>query len=379
MLSYPLREQTARERGEVVLDRAFNGTRARIDGCLRIGLIGAGVFAKAVILPALKRIPNAAITAVATASGINAREAAAAFGAAYASTEYRRILADPEIDAVIALTRHDSHAAIVAEALRQGKPVFVEKPLCLDRESLATLSGEYQQAHERAARGGGMRPLVMVGFNRRFSPHALRLRDEIAQRQTILIQYRVNAGALPATSWMHDRRIGGGRLIGEACHFIDLMQFIAGREPSRVFCEALPADERSPAENFLLTVRFGDGSAGTLTYCALGDSSAGKERIELYYGQRLYVIEDFKKLTAFAERRRRTLVNRSDKGHERELASFIEAVRSGSEPVPFDSYVATTLTTFAALDSISSREPVDIASAWPAKPLDAQQYGDRGV
>ncbi|MFI5353792.1 MAG: bi-domain-containing oxidoreductase [Candidatus Binatales bacterium] len=380
VLNYPLCEHTARDRGEVVLDHAVNGTRARIDGRLRIGLIGAGVFAKAVILPALKRIPNAAITAVATASGINAREAAAALGAAYASTDYRRILADPEIDAVIALTRHDSHAAIVAEALRQGKPVFVEKPLCLDRESLAMLNGEYRQALERAGRTGSRRPLVMVGFNRRFSPHALRLRDEIAKRPSaILIQYRVNAGALPATSWMQDRRISGGRLIGEACHFIDLMQFLAGCEPSRIFCEALPTDDRSPAENFLLTIRFGDGSAATLTYSALGDVSAGKERIELYCGQRLYVIEDFKTLTAFAERRRRTLVNRSDKGHERELASFIEAVRSGTEPVPFDSYVATTLTTFAAVDSISSREPVDIASAWPAEPLDAQPYRDRGA
>ena len=386
VLSYETHKERSPLWARTGLGRNGNGAGSRrIDGCLRLGLIGAGVFAKAVILPALKRVPNVRFRAVAASSGINAREVAASLNAAYAATDYRQILADPEIDAALILTRHDTHAAIVAEALRQGKPVFVEKPLCLDRESLAMLAAEYQRALERAGAGACRRPIVMVGFNRRFSPHAQRLRDELGQRRSpVLMQYRVNAGELPANSWMHDPIASGGRLIGEACHFVDLMQFITDAEPERIFCEAPTADRDGAADNFLMTIRFGDGSAATLTYSSLGDISAGKERIEVYSGQRLFVIDDFKTLTATANRRQRTLLKSSDKGHEREMASFIEAVRSGNASVPFDSYVMTTLATLAAADSIRTGEPVDLQSALSAKPLDTQScngtpsYSDPG-
>lgn len=377
-LGIVLRYQTYKERAPLWartgLQRNDNGTGTRrMDGCVRLGLIGAGVFAKAVILPALKRVPNLRFRAVAASSGINAREVAAALNASYATSDYRQILADPEIDAALVLTRHDTHAVIVAEALRQGKPVFVEKPLCLDRESLAMLAGEYERALDRAGNGTCRRPLVMVGFNRRFSPHAQRLRDELDRRSSpILIHYRVNAGELPASSWMHDPIAGGGRLIGEACHFVDLMQFITGAEPERIFCEAPSADRDSATDNFLMTIRFDDGSAATLTYSSLGDITAGKERIEVYSGQRLFVIDDFKTLTATAERRGRVLVNSANKGHEPEMAVFIEAVRSGNAPVPFDSYVMTTLATLAAADSIRTGEPIDLDAALSAKPPDSQ-------
>ncbi|HTY56430.1 MAG TPA: bi-domain-containing oxidoreductase [Candidatus Binataceae bacterium] len=376
VLNYPTDEPAARAPAPII--GADTGLRNGISRRLRIGLIGAGVFAKAVMLPALKRMRDVAITAVATSSGIDACKIATALGAAYAITDYRHVLADPEIDAVIALTRDDSHASIVAEALRRGKPIFVEKPLCRDRESLAMLDDEYRQALSRALRNGGRPPLVMVGFNRRFSPHALRLHDELAGRsKPILIQYRVNAGALPASSWMRDRRISAGRLVGEACHFIDLMQFLTGCAPLSLFGEALPVDGPAPAENFLLTIRFDDGSTGSLTYSALGDVSAGKERVEIYCAQRMYVIDDFRMLTVFTDGRRRTLVNRADKGHQRELESFVEAVRSGIAPVPFDSCVTTTLSTFAAGDSIIRRAPVEIADAWPAHPVDEHRNGDQ--
>ncbi len=375
-LGIVLRYQTYKEKaprwGRTGLKRYDNGTR-RMDGCVRLGLIGAGLFAKAVILPALKRVPNIRFRAVAASGGINAREVAAALNAAYATTDYRQILADPEIDAAFVLTRHDTHAAIVAEALRQGKPVFVEKPLCLDRESLAMLAGEYERALDRAGDGTCRRPIVMVGFNRRFSPHAQRLRDELDRRGgPILIHYRVNAGELPASSWMHDPIAGGGRLIGEGCHFVDLMRFITGAEPERIFCEAPAADRIGATDNFLMTIRFDDGSSATLTYSSLGDITAGKERIEVYGGRRLFVIDDFKTLTATAERRTRVLVNSANKGHEPEMASFIEAVRSGSAPVPFDSYVMTTLATLAAADSIRSGEPIDLDAALSANPLETQ-------
>lgn len=371
VLNYAVDEPAERNLSVVVSQRSHDADPARADRRLRIGLIGAGMFAKAVMIPAFRRIRDTSIAAVATSDGIDASKTAAALGADYAITDYRHVLADPAIDAVIVMTRDDSHAEIVAEALRRGKPVFVEKPLCLDRESLAMLNREYHEARARAARIGGRPPLVMVGFNRRFSPHADRLAAEINERQAqVMIQYRVNAGTLPRGSWMRDRRISGGRLIGEAGHFVDLMQLLVGCEPTSIFGEALPVDNRFQSDNFLLTLRFVDGSIASLTYSALGDAGAGKERVELYCGERLYVIEDFKTLTAFAERRRRVLVSRADKGHERELELFVEAVRSGTAPVPFDSYVITTLTTFAASDSISRRTPIsiDIADACPAPP-----------
>ena len=321
---------------------------------LRVGVVGAGNFAAGVLVPELARLADVQLGAIASSRGVTARHLAEKFGIAQASSDAEALLQDPQLDAVVIATRHGQHAEFAARALLAGKHVFVEKPLALDEAGLAQVLS--------AARESGR--VLAVGYNRRFAPLTLRLRDHFAGRRSpLVIQLRVNAGALPEGSWIHHPREGGGRIVGEACHFIDLCAFIAGAAPVSVFAQGVLAEGGARADdNVILSLRFADGSIGTIAYVATGDPSLGKERLEVLGDSASAVLEDFRTLELRRGGKRRT--SRSlvqDKGHRAELAAFVAAARAGGPgPIPLGELAAVSRATFSALESLRTGAPIEL-------------------
>ncbi|MBW1992788.1 MAG: Gfo/Idh/MocA family oxidoreductase, partial [Deltaproteobacteria bacterium] len=227
------------------------------------------------------------LVGAATTTGVTARHLAQKFGFAYATTDYREILKDPAIGSVLITTRHNSHARLVLEALAAGKHVFVEKPLCLTWAEL----DEIQTAHD------GSR-ILMVGFNRRYAPLAQKLKAALAGRTTpLMMVYRINAGYIPPDHWVHDPEVGGGRLVGEVCHFIDFLHYLTDSEAIQVRVTPIEGDcgKYRPDDNLCITLAFGDGSVGTILYTAKGSKTFSRERLEVYGDEFVGVIEDFRR------------------------------------------------------------------------------------
>ena len=313
-----------------------------------VGVIGAGSFARSILLPALARTP-ARLLFVADLNGAAAQHAARRFGAARAVTDYRVILSDPAVRAVFILTGHDSHAGLVCEALRAGKHVYVEKPLALGEEQLAAVAQAYD---ERAAAGGS--PLLMVGFNRRFSPHVARVKDALAgRREPLCMTATVNAGSLPAAHWARDPERGGGRIVGEACHLIDLLSHLAGSPVATVFAAMAGKGDAAREDAVTITLGFADGSIGTVHYFANGSRIYPKERLDVFSEGRVLAIENFRATRGYGARGFRALRTwRQDKGHRAEIAAFVARVASGGPPlIPFPSLLNVTRASFAAVES----------------------------
>ena len=316
-------------------------------GGVRLGVIGAGQFGTAVLLPALKAAAGARLTAVATGSGSTADAVRRTFGFERAAADADEVLGAADVDAVVVATRHDSHAQLAAAALAAGKPCFVEKPLAIAAEDLARVV-----LAMRATPG-----LVCVGFNRRFAPASVALRKQLAARTSPLhARYRINAGAIPASHWTRDPEVGGGRIVGEACHFLDLVAFLAGSPVDTVYAE------RAGDDGAVALLRLADGSTATVDYVTAGDASLPKEHLEVHWEGTSWVLDDFRSLTKHAGGRRREVWSGSqDKGHAAEIAAFVRAVTKGeASPVPFDEAVAATEATFAVLDSIATGAAVDL-------------------
>jgi len=307
----------------------------------RVGVIGAGQFATRVILPAL-RAAGADIVAVAGRGGPAAAVAARRFGAGRATNDAMAVIEAPDVDVVFVLTRHDTHAALVEAALQAGKHVFVEKPLAIDRAGLERVLAAYEKA---AASGSA--PLVGVGFNRRFAPITRRMKELLsATPGPRAIDILVNAGAVPASHWTQDPTVGGGRLIGEACHFIDLARFLAGSPITDVRTTPLGSTPDSAS----ICLAHADGSVSTVGYYSNGSKRFPKERITVLAGGRVLVNDNFRRLSASGwtgVRSRPQL--RQEKGHADEVKAFLEAVRKGgSAPIPFEEIVEVTAATLLA-------------------------------
>ena len=293
----------------------------------RIGVIGAGAFARTVLLPALAK--HADIAAVVTATGPSGHATAQRFGAAVAGTDPALVLESANLDAVVIATRHDTHAEYVTLALDAGKHVFVEKPLALDYDELAAV----QAAAERTDR------VLMVGFNRRHAPLAIRMRDELGGAP-MLVHYRVNAGRLPRSHWTHDPLVGGGRIVGEMCHFVDFATFLAGGGPEARSAVAVEGSSEPREDTVAATLTFSDGSIATIGYSALGDPGLGKERVEILGERGAGVLDDFRELRITRAGQEDVHRSTRDKGHTAELERFVEACRSGRAPQPIDELVA---------------------------------------
>jgi polar amino acid transport system substrate-binding protein len=332
-------------------------TQARskaVGNTVGIGLIGAGNFATGTLIPALKRIPAARLRGVCSAGGLTAKNAASRHGFEYCASDYHELLADKETHAVVIATRHDTHARFAAEAARAGKHVFVEKPLALNREGL----DEVIAAQRETGR------IIMPGFNRRFSPLSVAVRDFFAGRSSpIEVIVRVNAGTLKADSWYQDPEEGGWRIVSEGCHFVDLIQFICGCPPVQVFAEMVGGDiPGKQNDNCAVTLKMEDGSLGVLLYLANGDPQFEKERIEVFGQQRTAVIENWHVARlSKAGHMRKVRAAGSGKGHADEMNAFVEAVASGdASALPFVEAVACTAATLAIEASLSSNKAVSV-------------------
>ena len=315
-------------------------------GLINVAVIGAGSFAKSVHLPNLQRLSNLyAIRAIVSATGSNAKETAKLFGAAYCTTDYHDVLADDEVDMVMICTRHNLHADYSLKALKAGKHVFVEKPLCVAREELDQISDFYDS---RLTTHDSRLPLLMVGFNRRFSPAAMRVKELIKDRKNpIIVNYRVNVGYIPLDHWVHGEE-GGGRVIGEACHMFDLFNFFTGSEGKSIDVSAIsPATEHvSSRDNFVATLKYTDGSVCTLIYTALGATELPKEYIEIYCDNKIMIIDDFKELRVHGSKARGWR-DSQNKGHMQQIREFGRCVSEGGAwPISLNELVQATKVSF---------------------------------
>jgi predicted dehydrogenase len=362
VVTYP-KEFTLEPRVDLSPDRLSARETGRTK--LKIGVLGAGNFASRILLPAIKAAGGAELVGICSRSGVRAQDAGRKFGFAYATSSEEQLLADDNVNAVVIATPHHLHGRQVVAALRAGKHVLCEKPLCLSEEELTEIVGAWQSGPARC---------LMVGYNRRFSPMARALKEFVAgSGEPLMMSYRVNAGVIPRTHWIQDAERGGGRIVGEVCHFFDFMIYMAGALPVRVWSQILPNGKTYSDDNVAATLQFADGSAGTLTYVANGDRSLPKERFEVFTAGKAAVLDDFRRLelrqSGRVKNHRARL--RQDKGHREGWRAFVEAiVNHRPSPISPAELAATSLATFAAVKSARSGEPV---------PLDGERFVGSGA
>ncbi len=321
---------------------------------VRLGLIGAGAYAKAMLLPNLKA-SGVEFQAIATASGVTARDIGAKYGFRRSVSSSDDVISDADVNLVMIATRHDLHAEMSRRALETGRHTFVEKPLALDDEELESVM-------EAAARTNAQ---LMVGYNRRFSPHARAALEFFKDRTAPLsIAYRVNAGRIPPEHWLQDPREGGGRIIGEVCHFIDLMQFLTGAPVTRVYAEAITSRNRQIVEedSVFITLRFADGSNGSIAYLAEGDKGLAKERVEIFGAGRVFVLDDFRSATTYRNGREEMMKLRAqDKGQADEIRAVCAVVLEGTPaPIALADLAATSRATFRIRESLRTGQALDV-------------------
>jgi predicted dehydrogenase/threonine dehydrogenase-like Zn-dependent dehydrogenase len=343
-------ERALERRIEIKSAKAVTGKA----NAIRVGVIGAGTYAQAMLLPHYKA-EGVDFRAITTASGVTARDIAEKYGFNYCAASADDVLNDSDVNLVIIATRHDLHAELARRALLNGKHVFVEKPLALNEEEL-------EGVLDAAANSEGR---LMVGFNRRFSPLARAGFEFFAGRQAPLsISYRVNAGRIPTSHWTQDPREGGGRIIGEVCHFVDLMQFLTGALTTRVYAESIESrnQEMVDEDSIFITLKFADGSNGAIAYLAEGDKALPKERLEIFCEGRSFVLDDFRSAMSYKSgREESTKLRQQDKGQSDEARAVCRMVLTGEPaPISLDDLAATTRVTFRIRESLRIGQPMNV-------------------
>ena len=321
---------------------------------LNIGLLGAGSFATSTLLPAIRHVSRAKLVGVCSATGSHSRHAAEKFGFSYCTGDENQIFNDPAINTIVIATRHHLHARQVLAALRAAKNVFCEKPLCLNELELVDIVRCY------TSQPAGQQ--FLVGFNRRFAPMAVQMKDFLSRiNEPMAMHYRVNAGSLPRDHWVNDPEQGGGRILGEVCHFVDFLSFLADSPAIEVDAHRLADSGQYSGDNVIVSLRFTNGSHGTVSYVANGDRSFSKERVEVFAGGAVAVLEDFRRMELVCNGRKQVVRSpwRQDKGHRAEWQAFENALRSNKSClISFEQQVASTLATLRIEDSISLGQPV---------------------
>lgn len=318
-----------------------------------VGVIGAGNFTKMTMLPALKGT-GANLKYIASLGGVTGTSLAKKFGFTYSTTDYKQILSDNDIDIVIITTKHNSHSKFVNEALHAKKHVFVEKPLALNNEQLQSIINTYNE-------GDGVKSL-MVGFNRRFSPHMQAIKKSLGQNPgPININATMNAGFIPKEVWVHDMSIGGGRIIGEACHYIDLCTYLTSSEIISVCINALGESPMENVDNASILLKFKNGSNAVVNYFSNGSKAYSKERVEVYSRERTWITDNFRTTRAYGVKGFKNIKTRIDKGHKMQFHTYINRIKTGGEPlIPFNELVNVTKASFAALQSLKEKRWIDI-------------------
>ena len=339
VLEYEAKAERERIERRVELQKSVAGGTLGEAG---VGFLGCGNFAKAVLLPTVKKQAGARLTGICTASGMNCGETGKKEGFQFATTDENALLGDAATNLVMVTTRHDLHARQIKAALAAGKYVFCEKPLCVKEEDLE----------------GWANDRVMVGFNRRFSPHAKLLKEYFAGRKLPLVMhYRVNAGSIPKDVWLQDPEVGGGRIVGEGCHFIDFMSYVCGAKVKKVqaMCIQMESATETPEDSTAITLQFEDGSIGVLEYVALGDTTLPKEWCEIHGEGSTATMDNFCATVCSGRRGKRKLKGKQQKGFAEEVAATLKAVKEGTAmPIPFEEIVNVTRATFAARRSLKS-------------------------
>lgn len=341
-------------------DASFSPRPSRIEAkapsdSVRVGCIGAGSFARSMIFPQLRSLDGVRLEAIAASSGSSAFSAQKTFRF-HQAMQPQEVLDSPDIDAVFVLSRHNSHASYVVSALQKQKPIFVEKPLATSLAELGAIRDAYRKETEQNGS-----PFVMVGFNRRFSPAFDQIRQFFAGRQeSMLIHIRVNAGCLPREHWVQQNG-QGGRVVGEVCHFLDSIRYIASSDIVSVYARALPDGTRYSCDNLAIVVSLADGSVGNILYLANGDRSVRKEYYEVFSGGGVARLDDFKSLELIRNQKRKHLKCHQDKGHRNELQRTIDALRKReSSPISFADSIEVTAASFAVIDSLKCGLPVKL-------------------
>ncbi|MFH0887167.1 MAG: bi-domain-containing oxidoreductase, partial [bacterium] len=314
-----------------------------------IGLIGAGLHATTSMLPELKKMKGIDLLGIADAQGFKGEHVGKKYGFKYCVSDYKELLQDDKIDAVLIATRHNLHAEMVIRSLQAGKHVFVEKPLAMNVDEVKDIAKAVMNSKQQ----------LMVGFNRRFAPHSIIAKKFLDNASNMVINCRVNAGAVPADSWVHDSAEGGGRVVGEVCHFVDLMQYLSGAMPVQVFAQSTV---QKGDDNLIISLRFDNGSVGTILYASQGDRLVPRERIEVFSGNAVCIIDNFKSL--FCARNGKADNKRSfglDRGYYNEFSTFFESIRSGKCSIDLSEYIYTTQVTFAIMESLKNGRPVNVS------------------
>lgn len=317
----------------------------------KMGIIGAGNYTSSTVVPCLVKA-GAAIKYIASAGGLSAKTMARKAGAEYATSDYQEILKDPEVGLVLITTRHNMHARMVKEVLEAGKSVFVEKPLCLHPEELEEIAAAYGKA------GRGV--TLTVGYNRRFSPFAVKLKQMVGDGPKNIVA-TMNAGFISKEMWVHDMEVGGGRILGEACHFIDLCSFLAGSQVTAVCMNAMGEHPQENTDNASILLRYENGTNAVINYFANGSKAYQKERIEVFSQERVFVLDNWRRLEGYGTKGFSKMKGRMDKGQKDEFRMLNERLQQGGESlIPFESIVNTTKASFAAIQSLKERRWISV-------------------
>jgi predicted dehydrogenase/threonine dehydrogenase-like Zn-dependent dehydrogenase len=348
LLSYPIAEDGAEPRQQL---GSTVRPRKSVEGAPRIGLIGPGSFATNVLVPAFVEA-GGRLELVGGGSGPSAEAAGRDLGFSRVGADASAVIDDPDVDVVVIATRHGSHAELTIRALEAGKHVFCEKPLALDETELE----QVLEAAKRSER------TLLVGFNRRFSPFLRELRAFLGDAR-FLASYRISAGSLPPSTWVHDLADGGGRIIGEACHFLDSLVFLAGA-PIRTVTAAAVEDPSLPIQardNVVVSATLESGSVGTISYVALGSAGLPKERLEVFSGERTAVLDDYRSLELYNKGNRTKQESRvQDKGHREEVRALLEGLRMGTAPMALDETANVSLAALAVVESLRTGAAVSV-------------------
>ena len=317
----------------------------------KIGIIGAGNYTSSMVVPCLTKV-GARIKYIASAGGLSAKVMARKAGAEYATSDYKEILKDPEVGMVIITTRHNLHANMVKEALEAGKSVFVEKPLCLNPKELEEITEAYMKAGDKVT--------LTVGYNRRFSPFAAKLKQMIGDRPQNIVA-TMNAGCIPPEMWVHDPEVGGGRIIGEACHFIDLCSYLSGSQVKAVCMNAMGEDPQENTDNATILLKYENGTNAVINYFANGSKAYPKERVEVFSQERVFILDNWRRLDGYGAKGFSRMRGRMDKGQKDEFRLLNERLLGGGESlIPFESIINTTKASFAAIQSLKENRWVEI-------------------
>jgi len=353
IIQYSADQQLELRRFELVNGQSHASFANRV----RVGLLGAGNFARGVLIPAMRQ-SDTDLIGICSANGLSAQSVAKKFRLAFCTSDERQIYADDSINAVVIATRHNLHAAQVIRALECGKHVFCEKPLCLTEGELDAIQSAYASATNCR---------LMVGFNRRFAPMIQQAKAFLAQADgPFTMHYRVNAGPLPPDHWVNDPEQGGGRILGEMCHFVDLLSFICASAPISVQAKGSPA---GAGQDVTATIEFANGSIGTITYVCSGDRTFSKERIEVFRGGTVVMLDDFRRLDLVRHGKKKTFHSRlrQDKGHRSEWRAFAGRIASGRPaPIAFEEIALSTLATIRIAESLRSGVEQQIRTIQPA-------------